>query len=86
MPDALGVHYKFRHVARVTFFSCFPMDMLRYDRCHPYRSGDVARITASLTNPKMEQVEVEVVAYANTRTAPWTVDRWNSFGCSLEVK
>lgn len=46
----------------------FPFDMLRYDRCYPYTSADVARLTT-----ETGQREITLIGEAITP------ERWSSF-------
>ncbi len=55
----------------------FPLDMLRYDCCWPI---SVTILAASL-NPENRKEEFSVEMRSNKSP---TVDRWNSFGWSVE--
>lgn len=71
--------------------SSFPMDMLRYDRCIPYDSSDVNRITDSLhifSDKEKERYPIHLIHYShgNKNWQP-TYERWNSFSYTvIEVK
>ena len=83
---------KYRHLAKVTLrpFTQFPIDMLRYDNAHPHEEVDSSSIEASLQtigsvkfgNPRSFIILVE--HYSENATPRWTVDRWRSFGCTIE--
>ena len=67
------------HQARVTGFGEFPLDMLRYDACHPATEADTAVIEHS-----RERRSVNVEQTSAQRHDPWTVGRWSSFGWTIE--
>lgn len=54
----------------------FPLDMLRYDECHPKTDFDADKITLR------GEREITVARIAEKRCA-WTLDRWASFGWRL---
>lgn len=59
----------------------FPMDMLRYDRCAPYTETDSYALRDSIS--KGGPWEVTVVRYVASKTAKWTVGRWQSFAVDI---
>lgn len=71
----------YRHLATVTSRSDFPIDMLRYDRCHPLTEMDSNAIRASLA--AHEGVVVVVERVSNSKDPNWTIARWASFGATL---
>ena len=74
----------YAHIAEVEFSHNFPVDMLRYDECWPEREGnDSAKIEKSFTDPPMSKVVVRVKTRTNSKTPPWTVDRWRSFNAII---
>lgn len=56
----------------------FPVDMLRYDRCVPERSEDVFSV-----DTRNDGRSVQLLQYCLTKAGP-TVDRWKSFGWSVD--
>ena len=70
-----------RHEARVTARYTFPLDMLRYDRCTPLSQSDVGELELALAGSGRI---LDVVTFTSDRCAPWTIDRWKSFGCTVE--
>lgn len=79
---------KYAHKARITCSQFnFPLDMLRYDRCSPVGPNDVVAMLHTPNtekHPKINNV-VTVVAYSPTKTSPFTIGRWESFGCFVEL-
>lgn len=61
----------------------FPLDMLRYDACHPATSEDAAAIARSHDPGIQETSPVTVVRYHDTKDPRWTAARWESFGWRL---
>ena len=66
-------------IAKITGRGEFPIDMLRYDRCHPASSEDCDKIARSFTGFGEWTVTV-----AKDSRRSWTVARWSSFGVKLE--
>lgn len=71
--------YVQRIVVRITS-SRMPLDMMRYDRCVPFGSDDVARLTG--LREDRGPVEVTFMRYSITGSMP-EVARWHSFGCEV---
>jgi hypothetical protein len=68
----------YEHIATVKGRGLFPIDMLRYDGCHPLGPEHAGRITASLMG---DMVVGEIkVRKVNARTLGYSPDRWSSFG------
>lgn len=83
-PLLLSAAMKYSHLALIKFTGRFPIDMLRYDRCMPYREADSALIQHSIENCSGGQVIVlkysEMKDWANL----WTMARWKTYGsCEL---
>lgn len=78
--EKLDMPLKFVHLAKVTVFGEFPMDMLRYDRCMPNQERDAGMMTEYLRGPKT----VIVRCYSTVQSPPWTGARWRSFGAEIE--
>ena len=55
----------------------FPVDMLRYDRCCPYQQEDVSWCFLSGKNKRSAMM----ISHAK----PPQVERWNSFGWSVDM-
>lgn len=77
----------YEHVAKVTGFLPFPIDMLRYDYCFPVTEDDSRKIMETL-NPDIRAHQTEnwtiFVKTATTSKHPlWTVGRWESFGWEI---
>lgn len=66
---------------QVTGRGTFPLDMLRYDCCWPYESGDVSRI--EYERGKDDPQEVRRVTLSTYGTP--TEARWSSFGWSVDL-
>ena len=69
---------------RLTPFSEFPLDMLRYDCCYPVTSGG----TIDPATVSEDTREVQVRRVTDTRFhgrgwEPFTVRRWRSFGVTV---
>lgn len=78
---------KWRHIAKVTVrrFGRFPIDMLRYDNCNPFREVDSSKIEEMNERVCPDgTVSIFVECYSESQQAPWTVDRWRSFGTVIE--
>jgi hypothetical protein len=67
---------------KVKFTPPFPMDMLRYDTCHPVSMEDAAKMDNELRQPEIVELEHRAM------TKAWTpsVDRWKSFMCQVVSK
>lgn len=70
------------HEATVKGRGAFPLDMLRYDCCFPAQSFDVEVISA--TQKHATTWECKVGKVSTLKANPFTVARWNSFGCGIE--
>jgi hypothetical protein len=81
-PHKLSSPRKYKQATLVRFSGRFPIDMLRYDTCHPATEADAGKIERSFDDH--DEVTVTVVRYAWAKDQKWTVDRWRSFGCTLE--
>lgn len=63
----------------------FPMDMLRYDRCSPFRGEDAALVDReSGDGDGINSRAIVVVRYAG-QPGDWTDARWSSFCWGLRV-
>lgn len=78
----LATPRKYQHLARITAQVTFPIDMLRYDSCHPCDPQDAITITNILEKGGGGVVYVE--AFTSGPEPPWTYGRWNSFMCECE--
>lgn len=58
----------------------FPVDMLRYERAYPASENDSYAI-AETFNGKSSVWSIHVT---KTTNAPWTVERWHSFGVRIQ--
>jgi len=81
---------RYRQVIEVTGrpYSSFPLDMLRYDGCHPERSEDCNLIEDRVGNRLHEQdstTKIRLVRFVELKSNQPTVDRWKSFGWDCEV-
>jgi hypothetical protein len=61
----------------------FPVDMLRYDRCAPYTEQGAYELRDTIAKGDGHQWELTVVRYVTTKTAKWSIDRWQSFGVDI---
>lgn len=55
----------------------FPLDMLRYDQCHPAAETESGRIEATFRTHGLSSQPIGLKSYAET---PPTAARWESFG------
>lgn len=89
MPvNKLADPLRYCHTARITCTQFnFPMDMLRYDRCTPCTTEDVVNMSRLQRDvDPTKTVVVTVVAYTRTKAqSPFTIGRWESFGCKVEL-
>lgn len=70
--------------AEITTSNRFPLDMLRYDSCFPYRGEDVEAIAKSQEGYPGRPYTVTVARYSSRkRESGWTPQRWESFGCRI---
>lgn len=72
------------HIAKVRGRGEFPVDMLRYDRCSPFRESDSANVQCG-HGPERE-VEVIAIREGGNRIKnymPFTHARWESFGWKI---
>lgn len=58
----------------------FPVDMLRYDRCHPRSSEDAANLLGT------DKRIVELIKFVENKDQVPTEGRWNSFGWNVLKK
>lgn len=74
-----------KHFAIVRTSGAFPLDMLRYDLCHPVEEIDSRKIEQSL-NPMIEAQAIAVLVARFTESAEprWGYDRWASYRCEIE--
>ena len=75
------------HRAKVVGRGQFPIDMLRYDACHPATEACSTAIAATFA-PHVNLSEVETrsvtVVQQHLSVRPnWTPERWASFGWTL---
>jgi hypothetical protein len=62
----------------------FPLDMLRYDCCHPAQSEDASAIEHSFRDHDRWSVRLDRVARGGCPVTDMiTVGRWESFGCRV---
>ncbi len=82
----LGGTLKYAHFAIIRGSGAFPIDMLRYDSCYPFREEDARKIE-SVSNPMIgdnDPWEIRVKKHSElARHARWTPERWKSFRCEL---
>jgi hypothetical protein len=62
----------------------FPVDMLRYDNCSPATESDSGSIVMTFQGWDSWEICVKRINYRG-RVNSFTLGRWNSFGCSLEM-
>lgn len=81
---------RYRHECLVIGNGAFPMDMLRYDCCHPKGPEDVNAMVYSLRSRDdggigSRQYRVTLVRESDHKeiSKAWTTARWNSFGAGL---
>ena len=72
----------YEHEATVEVRGAFPVDMLRYDRCHPASGEDAHAIAQSLAQHPHEPYRVVLKALSRSREH-WTKARWRSFGAEI---
>lgn len=73
--------YRHHAMVEVPAGEHFPLDMLRYDACFPANSVSVNGMGYRVD----ETTIVHVAKFTATKTAQWTPERWESFGCKLIV-
>lgn len=66
----------------------FPVDMLRYDSCHPADATAVEGIVMSNSDPEGRHVrdrrrKVRLISCTPTKKHRWSEGRWNSFGWAV---
>jgi len=73
---------KYSHLLKVTLrpHQSFPLDMLRYDNCHPHNEIDSSAIEDTLCGPSSVPRVIIVEKYSTAAVPDWTLDRWRSFG------
>ena len=64
-------------------FGDFPVDMLRYDRCHPATERDSALAGGTVTLSRCLTKRQVTVSRLAEKGRKWTIDRWKSFGWQL---
>ena len=69
--------------AKITGRGEFPMDMLRYDSCSPATESDSYLIARTFHDFDKWEIFVKCRPLEKKRS-PWTVGRWESFGCKIE--
>jgi hypothetical protein len=57
----------------------FPIDMLRYNACFPYQSGDSTKIAHSIKFAE-ERNEYKINLCQPAGYSPPNIERWRSFG------
>jgi len=70
-----------RKIIKVSGNSLFPMDMLRYDRCYPKTGEDATALDFRMRSNQRTVTLVFVGLHAYEQP---TVDRWKSFGWTVE--
>ena len=73
--------FKVKQAEESYVYHNFPIDMLRYDRCHPANQNDSANITMSFNLKRGEGSvgEINLCRYAHRQWTPHK-ERWRSFG------
>lgn len=62
----------------------FPVDMLRYDSCYPNSERDSSLIEGTLRDyMSKNRPERWSICIRSAGENPWTVGRWESFGCKI---
>ncbi len=87
MKEKLNSPLRWRHIIAVEFEGEFPVDMLRYDHCMPFRESDSRVIENSLrtyTGPNKQRVLVMKFTEDAKPVKLWWTDRWDSFHCKLD--
>lgn len=69
--------------AKVTGRGEFPIDMLRYDTCSPATEVDSGLISRTFNSFDSWEIFVKCRPLEK-KISPWTVGRWESFGCKIE--
>jgi hypothetical protein len=72
---------RYRHTATVETHGAFPVDMLRYDACHPATETDAYDIARSVR--EHEPVTARVERIDDDRMGRWTDARWRSFAAQI---
>lgn len=68
------------HIAKVQGRGTFPIDMLRYDRCSPFRESDSAMMDGHQGERTVEVIAIREGANRNANYRPFCAERWQSFG------
>jgi hypothetical protein len=71
-------------IAKISGSGEFPIDMLRYDSCSPYKESDSYLIANTFKRYEKWEIYVKCRPLDKKRS-PWTVDRWKSFGVTIEI-
>jgi hypothetical protein len=76
-PDKMVTPLKYRHYAVVHIDGPFPLDVLRYDRCHPFEEVDSRAIEASmqLGEPRTSRFIV-ILKFSEASREPWFTQFW----------
>ena len=78
---------RYKHEAKITVrLGRFPLDMLRYDSCYPATQQDSAAME-NYTGSREEKAArvVTVCKVTGSKFDGFTVGRWQSFGCDVEI-
>jgi hypothetical protein len=62
----------------------FPVDMLRYDRCYPYKVEDADLISKMTYELDPGPNAVRIITHSENSKPNWTDGRWHSFGWNVE--
>lgn len=74
--------------AVVTGKLAFPIDMLRYDQCFPASEQDAIKIENSISKAQLHDLKNINTSWSITinkkGSNPFSVERWQSFGCDIQ--
>lgn len=72
----------YTHIFLVTGRGAFPLDMVRYDTCHPQTGDDVDTMIDDTNSTELRTVKL--VAAGKRKNWQPTYERWASFGWTAE--
>jgi len=70
----------YMHRFTVTGIDMFPLDMLRYDGCHPSHEADASSIHHTFCRPLQERTHAISLSRIGDKGWKPTEGRWQSFG------
>lgn len=70
--------------AVITGSLSFPIDMLRYDGCVPASEQDSQMIGDTFMSSKSKKLRNWSITVKKTNSNPFSVGRWQSFGCDIQ--